>query len=348
MIESWYALAGFMLIAYVVLDGRNFGAGMLHWLVARTPQERRQVIAAIGPLWSWHEVWLVGFGGTVLAVFPKLLASAFAGYYLALFLILWCLILRGDNIARGWRGHINDRMWQGVLGFRLRAIASTLLAILFGAAAGNLARGVPLDSGGDFSMAFFTDFTPRGYVGLPRLVHRIRDALFAAVHPGCARRDLPHAEKQKRGLVISSTAARATRGFSGGRLYHCCWSSPSNPPWSGPICSGMRFTTQLGGSDCSWSVPQRSFSSPGWRRGARCGHSSGRTCFSPACWPPGRRRYFRSSCIRRWRPKTHSPFTTLPPGLIRWFTLRFGGRSVSLWRPHISSSSRDNTPARSA
>src|SRR5262245_32374335 len=81
MIAAWYGIASFMLIVYVALDGRNFGAGMLHWLVARTPEERRQVIAAIGPLWSWHEVWLVGFGGTVLAVFPKLLASAFAGYY---------------------------------------------------------------------------------------------------------------------------------------------------------------------------------------------------------------------------------------------------------------------------
>ena len=141
MIAAWYGIAGFMLIAYVALDGRNFGAGMLHWLVARTPEERRQVIAAIGPLWSWHEVWLVGFGGTLFAVFPKLLASAFAGYYLALFLILWCLILRGIALEVG--GHINDRMWQGYWDF-VFVLASTLLAILFGAAAGNMARGVPL------------------------------------------------------------------------------------------------------------------------------------------------------------------------------------------------------------
>jgi cytochrome d ubiquinol oxidase subunit II len=163
MIVAWYAIAGFMLIVYVVLDGRNFGAGMLHWFVARTPEERRQVIAAIGPLWSWHEVWLVGFGGTLLAVFPKLLASAFAGYYLALFLILWCLILRGIALEAG--GHINDRMWQGFWDF-VFVLANTLLAILFGAAAGNMARGVPLASDGTFSMAFFTDFTPYGDVGL--------------------------------------------------------------------------------------------------------------------------------------------------------------------------------------
>ena len=177
MIATWYAIVGFMLIVYVVLDGRNFGAGMLHWLVAKTPEERRQVIAAIGPLWSWHEVWLVAFGGTLLAVFPKLLASAFAGYYLALFLILWCLILRGISLEVG--GHINDRMWQGFWDF-VFVLANTLLAILFGAAAGNMARGVPLASDGTFSMAFFTDFTPRGYVGLLDW-YTVSIALFAAV-----------------------------------------------------------------------------------------------------------------------------------------------------------------------
>jgi cytochrome bd ubiquinol oxidase subunit II len=177
MIASWYGIVGFMLIVYVALDGRNFGAGMLHWLVAKTPQERRQVIAAIGPLWSWHEVWLVGFGGTLLAVFPKLLASAFAGYYLALFLILWCLILRGISLEVG--GHIDDRMWQGFWDF-VFVLANTLLAILFGAAAGNLARGVPLASDGTFTMAFFTDFAPWGYVGLLDW-YTVSVAIFAAV-----------------------------------------------------------------------------------------------------------------------------------------------------------------------
>ena len=159
----WYCVVSFMLIAYITLDGRNFGAGMLQWLVARTPEERRQVVAAIGPLWTWHEVWLVGFGGTLVAGFLKLMASAFSGYYLAMFLILWCLILRGVSIEVG--GHINDRLWQGFWDF-VFAFANSLLAILFGAAAGNVARGVPLDSQGNFSMAFFTNFGVHGHVGL--------------------------------------------------------------------------------------------------------------------------------------------------------------------------------------
>jgi cytochrome bd ubiquinol oxidase subunit II len=163
MIAAWYAVVSFMLIIYIVLDGRNFGAGMLHWFVARTPDERRQVIAAIGPLWSWHEVWLASFGGTLVAIFPRLMASAFAGYYLALFLILWCLILRGISIEVG--GHINDRLWQTYWDF-VFVLSNFLLAILFGAAAGNVARGVPLNPDGTFSMAFFTDFNVRGHVGL--------------------------------------------------------------------------------------------------------------------------------------------------------------------------------------
>jgi cytochrome d ubiquinol oxidase subunit II len=177
MIATWYGIVSLLLIVYVVLDGRNFGAGMLHWLVARTPEERRQVVAAIGPLWSWHEVWLIAFGGTLFAVFPRLLASAFAGYYLALFLILWCFILRGMALEVG--GHINDRLWQGFWDF-VFVVSSFLLAVLFGAAGGNVARGVPLGTNQSFSMAFFTDFGVRGQVGLLDW-YTVSVALFAVV-----------------------------------------------------------------------------------------------------------------------------------------------------------------------
>src|SRR6476646_1263441 len=163
MIAIWYAVVSFMRIVYIVLYGRNFGAGMLQWFVAKTPEQRRQVIAAIGPLWTWHEVWLLGFGGTLIAIFPRLMASSFAGYYLALFLILWCLILRGVSIEVG--GHINDRLWQTYWDF-IFVCSNFLLAILFGAAAGNVARGVPLNADGNFSVAFLTDKNVRGHVGL--------------------------------------------------------------------------------------------------------------------------------------------------------------------------------------
>jgi len=163
MIELWYALMALMLTIYVVLDGRNFGVGVLHLFVAKTPAERRQVVAAIGPLWSWHEVWLVSFGGVLFVAFPRLLAASFSGYYLALFLILWCLVLRGMALEVG--GHVNDRMWHSFWDV-VFTVASVLLAILFGVALGDLARGVPVDPNGNFSMAFFTNFGVRGNVGL--------------------------------------------------------------------------------------------------------------------------------------------------------------------------------------
>ena len=163
MITLWYGILGFMLTTYIVLDGRNFGAGILHWVVARNQNERRQVIAAIGPLWSWHEVWLVGTGGVMLMAFPRLMSASFSGCYLALFLILWCILLRGISIEVG--GHLSDLLWQEFWD-AVFVFSNVLLAVLFGAALGNVARGVPLTSEGTFYLPFFTNFGIRGNVGL--------------------------------------------------------------------------------------------------------------------------------------------------------------------------------------
>jgi cytochrome d ubiquinol oxidase subunit II len=163
MIEIWYAILTFMLIMFVVLEGFDFGAGMLQYLVGKTEAERRLVISAIGPLWSWHEVWLVGFGGTLMVSFPNVIASAFAGFYLALFLVLWALVLRG--VALEVSGHIAEPLWRTAWHVVFVG-ANFLLAILIGAALGNLVRGVPLDANGKFALAFFTNFSPRGNVGI--------------------------------------------------------------------------------------------------------------------------------------------------------------------------------------
>jgi cytochrome bd ubiquinol oxidase subunit II len=163
MVELWFALLCFMLIVFVVLDGWDIGAGALHLIVARTDAERREVIAAIGPLWSWHEVWLIAAGGTFILAFPQIMAAAFSGFYLALWMVLWSFILRGISIEVG--GHIHDRMWQAGWDF-VFAVSNVLLAVLFGAALGNVIRGVPVDASGKFSMALFTDFGVRGRVGI--------------------------------------------------------------------------------------------------------------------------------------------------------------------------------------
>ena len=163
MPEVWYAIAVFMLVAYVVLDGFDFGAGILSLFVARNDRERRQVLAAIGPFWDGNEVWLLAAGGALFVGFPRVLSSGISGFYFAIFLVLWCLILRG--VAIEFRSHINDRVWRSSWDFFFW-VPSLLLPVFFGAALGNLLRGVPLDADGWFELALFTDFTAREPVGI--------------------------------------------------------------------------------------------------------------------------------------------------------------------------------------
>ena len=163
MVELWFAIAAAMLTAYVVLDGFDFGAGALHLFVAKTNEERRGVLGAIGPFWDGNEVWLLASGGTLFAAFPKVLASGLSGFYLAIFLVLWALILRG--IAIEFRSHVGAPLWRSFWDV-VFSVASASLAVLFGAALGNLVRGLPLDGQGWFSLPLFTDFTPRDPVGI--------------------------------------------------------------------------------------------------------------------------------------------------------------------------------------
>jgi cytochrome bd ubiquinol oxidase subunit II len=163
MVELWFGFLCLTLMLFAVLDGWNIGAGTLHLIVGRSASERRQIVAALGPLWSWHEVWLVAFGGTFLLAFPAVMATAFAGFYLALWFVLWSLILRGISLEVG--GHSADALWQTWWDF-VFAVSSVVLALLFGVALGNVIRGVPLDETGRFSMSLFTHFGVRGRVGI--------------------------------------------------------------------------------------------------------------------------------------------------------------------------------------
>ncbi len=163
MIELWFGIVALMLAAYVVMDGFDFGAGALHLFVARTDTERRQVLAAIGPFWDGNEVFLLAAGGTLFVAFPKVLAAGLSGFYLAIFLVLWTLILRG--IAIEFRSHHTHVLWRAAWD-AVFAVASTVLPVLFGAALGNLLRGLPLDQEGWFTLPLFTDFTANGAVGI--------------------------------------------------------------------------------------------------------------------------------------------------------------------------------------
>src|ERR1700730_19447925 len=105
----WFVLVAVMIIAYVVLDGFDLGAGVLHLLIARTEEERRTVIRTIGPVWDGNEVWLIAGGGTLYSAFPLLYASSFSGFYLSLNIVLWLLIGRALGIEL--RMHLANPVW---------------------------------------------------------------------------------------------------------------------------------------------------------------------------------------------------------------------------------------------
>jgi cytochrome d ubiquinol oxidase subunit II len=163
MQELWFWIVSVMLAMYVVMDGFDLGAGALHLVVARTDQERRSVLNAIGPFWDGNEVWLLAAGGALFLSFPQVLASGFSGFYLALFLVLWCLILRGITLE--FRSHVSDAMWRRFFD-GLFWLASSALPILFGAALGNVLRGVPIDATHYFELPLFTDFAVSSQPGI--------------------------------------------------------------------------------------------------------------------------------------------------------------------------------------
>jgi cytochrome d ubiquinol oxidase subunit II len=151
----WYCLVALMIAMYVLLDGFDLGAGAIHLLVAKSDEERRQVLASIGPVWDGNEVWLLAAGGTLYFAFPALYASGFSGFYLPLMIVLWLLILRGTSIE--FRNHLKSAAWNPFWDF-LFSSSSLLLGVFFGAALGNVVRGVPLDSTGYFFEPLWTDF----------------------------------------------------------------------------------------------------------------------------------------------------------------------------------------------
>jgi len=142
----WFVLLGTLLAGYAVLDGFDFGVGILHPL-ARTDEERRLFLNSIGPIWDGNEVWLVVFGGALFAAFPDAYATVFSGFYLAFMLLLFALIFRAVSIefrskkhSLAWR-----RSWDA--GF----FSSSLVAsLLFGISVGNGMMGIALDDGGVF------------------------------------------------------------------------------------------------------------------------------------------------------------------------------------------------------
>lgn len=160
---AWFIIVTVMLAMYVVLDGFDFGVGMIYPFVARTEADRRTALASIGPVWNANEVWLIAAGAVLFFAYPKAYAAGFSGFYLALILVLWLLIFRG--LALELRAQVDHVLWKQGWDTAF-ATSSVLLAIVFGTALGNLIRGVPLNRDGYFFVPFWTDFQPGSDPGI--------------------------------------------------------------------------------------------------------------------------------------------------------------------------------------
>ncbi|MFP5526908.1 cytochrome d ubiquinol oxidase subunit II [Peptococcus simiae] len=158
----WFILVTVLFIGFFFLEGFDYGVGALIPIVGKTDDEKRVVLNTIGPFWDGNEVWLITAGGAIFAAFPHVYATLFSGFYLALFLILICLILRACGIefrskqaSTSWRNG-----WDNII-----SVTSLLSAVLWGVAVSNLVAGVPIDEKMEFVGNFFTLLSPFTILG---------------------------------------------------------------------------------------------------------------------------------------------------------------------------------------
>src|SRR3954454_13943201 len=157
--ELWFVIIAILWVGFFVLEGFDFGVGMLHGVLGRTGQERRVAINTIGPFWDGNEVWLIVAGAGTFAAFPDWYASWFSASYLAVFLLLVALIIRGVSFE--YRGKVDRpgwrRLWSGTL-----MTGSLLAPLVLGIALGELVAGLPIDADGEFTGSVWDLFTPFG------------------------------------------------------------------------------------------------------------------------------------------------------------------------------------------
>ena len=161
--EFWFGLVAFLFCGYFLLEGFDFGVGMLLPVLGRRDDvDRRVMINTIGPVWDMNETWLIVAGASLFAAFPYWYATLFSGFYLPLLLILAALILRG--VAFEYRGKVDDPAWRARWDVAI-VVGSVLPALLWGVAFANIVRGVPIDADGNFTGTLFTLLNPYGLLG---------------------------------------------------------------------------------------------------------------------------------------------------------------------------------------
>lgn len=179
----WFMLICLLIAIYYVLDGFDLGSAILMPFVAKTEGEKKALTQAIGPVWDGNEVWLLTAGGALFAAFPAAYATSFSGFYLAIMLVLFCLILRAVSVE--FRNMDPDwhQLWDVTL-----FIGSLLPALLFGVALGNCLQGVPLNAIGDYTGTFFGLLRPFpllcGLLGLATIIMQGACWLSAKIEAG--------------------------------------------------------------------------------------------------------------------------------------------------------------------
>jgi cytochrome bd ubiquinol oxidase subunit II len=147
---TWFILIGVLITGYFVLDGFDLGAGILSKILAKNETETRILVRSVGPVWDGNEVWLLTAGGALFAAFAPAYATSFSGFYLAIMLVLFALIIRAISIEF----MSLDPKWGKLWGW-LFLIGSAIAALLFGVALGNIIQGIPLNKAGDYTGTFF-------------------------------------------------------------------------------------------------------------------------------------------------------------------------------------------------
>ena len=151
----WFVLVAVLLTVYVILDGFDLGAGVLYPFLGRTEEDRSVIRASIGPIWDGNEVWLLTGAGAIFAAFPMVYAMTFSGFYLAIMLVLFGLILRAVSLEFRHRDSSWSSVWDGAF-----FLGSLVPALLVGVALGNVIRGVPMDAQGNYIGTFLELLNP--------------------------------------------------------------------------------------------------------------------------------------------------------------------------------------------
>jgi len=158
----WFALIAILWAGYFLLEGFDFGVGILLPVLGKDNRTRRLLINTIGPVWDGNEVWLLVAGGATFAAFPEWYATLFSGFYLPLLIILVALIVRG--VAFEYRGKRDSARWRTGWDYCI-VVGSLLPAVLWGVAFGNIVRGVRLDAAHEYVGGFFNLLNPYALLG---------------------------------------------------------------------------------------------------------------------------------------------------------------------------------------